>query len=58
MACKASERRINYYVVKFGQKMKGSTLSTAKGWVNSIGTLTKRERMILYRRIKRKYYNR
>ncbi len=48
--------KIDYYVKKFGLKMRGSTWSTAKGWVEGIGTLNQREKTKLLERIRDKYY--
>jgi len=45
------------YVKKFGDKMTGSSLSTAKGWVDGIGGISKKQRSSIWDKIKDKYYS-
>lgn len=46
-----------YYLDKFGRKMRGSSKSTAKGWVKGTGkALTPKQKKSLWIKIKRKYY--
>ena len=56
MPKKIRRKRINYYLEKYGQKMRGGPFSTARGWVRGIGTLSKKEKEELLIKIKDKYY--
>jgi|TARA_Y100000034_G_scaffold46623_1_gene57356 hypothetical protein len=49
--------KVKGYFIKFGMKMRGSTESTAKGWVEGTGTmLSSDEKKTLWKKIQNRYY--